>query len=403
MLKMIMIPTVVLAIAAMGTSKSLANDQDLENQDNGSIIPGSYIVTLSSELNQQSLDVGTIEQLANNYAFSLNFLYDSCLKGFAAQMDESTAAALAQNPMVESIEPDRVVSINAQSLPLGINRIDADLSSTKAGDGKGTVTGVDIYIIDTGIQKDHPDLNVVGGVNFNTGKSYDDLNGHGTHVAGIAAAKDNSRSVVGAAPGADLYAVRVLGKDGKGTYAQVIAGINWVTNRKKSNPSRPMVANISLGDHTGSSSYNAMDKAVKNSIDAGVIYAIAAGNEAKRAVNYSPAHVTEALTVGSYDATSNEWASFSNYGSIVDILAPGVDVLSTFKGSSTEILSGTSMSTPHVTGTVALYLSAHPESTSAQVRTALLAAARNPQPDTNQRISKTPRHTTDISVYAGKF
>lgn len=382
--------------------------------DEATVIPGSYIVVLSSKL-PDAASTTAVERLANlegmitelrrNNKFDVTARYDACLTGFAANMDAMTAAALAKNPRVESIEPDRMIYAFVQTLPTGIDRIDADVSSTLAGNGWGTVTGVDVYIIDTGIQTNHPDLNVVGGINYSNGPSwrYDDGNGHGTHVAGTAAAKDNDGYVVGVAPGADLYAVRVLNNSGSGSFSSVLNGVNWVTTRKNATPLRAMVANMSLGAYSGTSSYNSLDVGVNNSITAGVVYCIAAGNSANNAIYYTPAHVTEALTIGAYNASNNTWASFSNYGSIVDFLAPGVYVLSTYKGSSTATLSGTSMSTPHVTGTAALYLSANTGATPALVRAALVTASTIPSPGPNPTITGIPSGTTNVSVYAGNF
>jgi len=318
-------------------------------------------------------------------------------------MNESTAEALSRDPRVAMVDPNRQVHAFSQRLPRGVHRIAADESSTKSGNGSGSVKGVDIYIIDTGIQSSHPDLNVVGGANFNDGTSYEDQNGHGTHVSGTAAAKDNHSFVVGVAPGADLYAVRVLNAEATGEFAQVLAGVDWVTQRKKDNPSRPMVANLSLGGYTGTSKYNSLDIGIKNSIKAGVIYTIAAGNEADNARNYSPAHVKEALIIGAYDAATNEWAGFSNYGSLVDLLAPGVDVLSTFPENSTFRMDGTSMASPHVAGTIALYLSKHPKASASEVKSALIDAARHPSKEPNPRIKNVPGNTTNKSVYTGNF
>ncbi|MDD4976217.1 MAG: S8 family serine peptidase, partial [Bacteriovorax sp.] len=185
--------------------------------------------------------------------------------------------------------------------------------------------------------------------------------------------------------------------------SQVLAGVNWVTNRKLTTPSRPMVANVSLGGNEGTSAYNSLDYGIRNSIAAGVVYAIVAGNSSANAVYFSPAHTVEALTIGAYSASSNTWASFSNYGSIIDVLAPGVNVLSTYKGSTTAIMSGTSMATPHVVGAAALYLSTHPGSTPAQVRAALLGASTNPIPGPNPVIRGVRSGTTNKSVYMGNF
>ncbi len=301
---------------------------------------------------------------------------------------------MRSDPRIAYIEQDAKVYAFAQSLPWGIDRIDADISSTKAGDGTGSVTGVRVYIIDTGIQLDHPDLNVVGGVDFTGKGTADDGNGHGTHVAGIVGAKDNGDYVVGVAPGVELFAVKVLGDDGSGSFSNVIAGVDFVTQQKLNNPSLPMVANMSLGARTGST-YNSLDNAVVNSIKAGVIYSVAAGNDGADAKNYSPAHVKEAITVGAYDE-SNTFAYFSNWGSLLDLNAPGVRILSTYIGSSTATLSGTSMAAPHVAGTAALYLSRNSSATPQQVRDRLVA-------DGKAWVKVNKPRTTNLSVYAGNY
>ena len=399
-----------------GPTESTSTGESLEKvstnmqDEKNNIIPGSYIVVFSSQLpelavpqeKRLALLEEKINELRKSYKFTVTQRYDACLTGFAATMDDMTADFLTRDRRIESIEQDRMAYASAQTLPLGINRIDADLSSTLAGNGVDAVTGVDAYVIDTGIQTNHPDLNVKGGVNYNSGSSYNDGNGHGTHVAGTIGAKDNTSYVVGVAPGVDLYAVRVLSNSGSGSYSKITSGVNWVTNRKAANSSRPMVANMSLGGYTGSTSYNSLDNAVKNSITAGVTYCIASGNSSADAKYYSPAHVTEAITVGAYSASNNTIASFSNYGSYVDILAPGVSVLSTYKGTSTRTLSGTSMASPHVAGTVALYLSRNAGSSPATVRADLLSNAGNPLENPTINISGRPA-TTNISVYAGHF
>jgi subtilisin len=376
-------------------------------------VPDSYIIVFNTKLAPEELILGEedrlkhledkISKLKLYHKFDVENRYDAALSGFSALMDARTASLIAGDPLVERVEQDQFAHAYVQTLPLGMDRIDADKSSTHSGNGSGSVSGVDIFIIDTGIQSSHPDLKVVGGANFNNGKSYEDQNGHGTHVAGIVAAKDNSSFVVGGAPGANLYSVRVLNNGGTGKFSQILAGVNWVTNRKLNNPSRPMVANMSLGGYTGLSSYNSLDIGIKNSIAAGVVYTVAAGNESQDASLFSPAHVVEAITVGAYNASNNVWASFSNYGPLVDILAPGVSVLSTFKGSAMATMSGTSMAAPHVAAAAALYLSQNPWSTPDHVRSELLTAAQFPHPGLNPHIESVMPDTIDLSVYMGGF
>lgn len=230
-----------------------------------------------------------------------------------------------------------------QSLPWGVDRIDAELAW-------GTATGdvVKLAVIDTGIQLNHPDLqtNIKGGANFTTAKNYDDDNGHGTHVAGIVGALSNAIGVVGVAPAADLYAVKVLDRNGSGYLSWVIAGLNWAAQNGM------QVANMSLG----TSSYSAtFEQAVKNAYAAGLVIVAAAGNANGGAVGY-PAKFAEVIAV-SATTSSDTLASFSSVGPEVDFSAPGASIYSTYKGSTYKTLSGTSMASPHVAGTVALVLS----------------------------------------------
>jgi subtilisin family serine protease len=222
-------------------------------------------------------------------------------------------------------------------------------------------------VIDSGIDS-HSDLNRSGHVNFAGGKNTD-CNGHGTHVAGTVAAKDNSSDVVGVAPGAPLFGVKVLGCSGSGSTSGVIKGVDWVT----ANAKKPAVANMSLG---GSAS-QALDDAVKKSAASGVLYSIAAGNDGADACRYSPARAgttTGVLTIGA-TTTSDAATSWSNYGSCVDLWAPGANIPSTRKGGGTATKSGTSMAAPHVAGGAALYLSSHSSASPSSVESALKSAA----------------------------
>jgi len=345
-------------------------------------IPGAYIVTLRS--GDPSAAAGDARQ---RHGADVEHVYGRALRGYAARMSSRAAAAVARQDNVASVVADRTVAAAAQSLPTGIDRIDAELSSARAGDGTGSV-GVDVAVIDTGIDLTHPDLNVVGGTNCSTGRSYNDGNGHGTHVAGTIGAKDDANGVVGVAPGARLWAVRVLNNNGSGSWSSVICGIDWVTARAGT----IKVANMSLGG-TGSDTGckdGGLHQAICNSVAAGVTYAVAAGNESDDAKNHVPAAYDEVITVsaladfngkpgGGAAATcrsdqDDTFAGFSNFGADVDLIAPGVCILSTWKGGGYNTISGTSMATPHVTGAAALYKSTHPGASPAQVRTALQSA-----------------------------
>jgi len=335
-------------------------------------IPNTYIVVFDEDA------VGDPAAVANEHAqangLQQRFVYRHAIKGYAAVFPNEQALQRVQSDQrVAYVEQDQEVKAVAQTLPWGIDRVDADISSTVAGNGSGSVNTA-VAIIDTGIQSSHPDLNVVGGKNCSTGNSYEDGNGHGTHVAGTVAARDNSAGVVGVAPGARLYAVRVLNNSGSGSWSSVICGIDWVT----SNSGSIKAANMSLGGGASQS----VDDAVRKSVGSGVFYALAAGNDGTDACTKSPARAGAGtnngiMTVAATDKANKE-ASWSNYGSCVDIWAPGVSILSTYKGGGTATLSGTSMASPHGTGGGALYRSSHTSASPSSVESALKSAAKTP-------------------------
>jgi len=344
---------------------------------------GSYIVTLRSG---DPADVAQRHARANGAV--VEHVYRHALRGYAARMSAAAAARLASDPAVAAVVPDREVSITAQTVPAGIDRVDADASSAASGNGSGAVD-VDIAVIDTGIDPRHRDLNVVGGVNCVPGdSSFKDLNGHGTHVAGIAAAKDNRTGVVGVAPRARLWAVRVLNSQGSGLFSSVICGVDWVS----AHADVIEVANMSLGGSApeGSCTDGGLHEAICASVDAGVTYVVAAGNAAADARFFAPASYDEVITVSAmtdFDGqpgglgaptcgygTDDTFAGFSNFGDDVDLIAPGVCVLSTWRSGGYATISGTSMASPHVAGGAALYLAGHPTATPADVKAALQAA-----------------------------
>ncbi len=337
---------------------------------------------------------GFVQELERGRGFRADHVYSRVIKGFAARLTAQQIADLENDARVAFVELDGAMEIvgqgksengqgkgrggggggggggSTQTVPWGIAAIGADDSSTLAGNGSGAISNVRAYIIDTGIDSGHADLNVVGHVNF-AGGSNSDCNGHGTHVAGTVAARDNTASVVGVAPGAPLYGVKVLNCAGSGTTSGVIKGIDWVTN----NAVKPAIANMSLGGGVS----DALDNAVRNSVASGVFYSIAAGNSGALACNASPARAGAGnnngiMTTAAVDSNGYE-ASFSNYGDCVDIWAPGVSVLSTKSGGGTTTLSGTSMAAPHVGGGGALYLSGNTSAEPADVEAALKSAA----------------------------
>jgi serine protease len=266
---------------------------------------------------------------------------------------------------------------SVQVIPWGISKTQATTSYTLAGNGAGTVTGVRAYIIDTGVDTSSTDLTRAGHINFTgDGRNYD-CNGHGTHVAGTVAAIDNALAVVGMGPGVPVYGVKVLNCAGSGTTTSVIRGVDWVA----ANAVKPAVANMSLGG--GASQL--LDDAVRNAAAKGVFFSIAAGNSAASACTSSPARIGGSgnttglgvMTVAATDSSDAE-ASFSNYGSCVDIWAPGVSVTSLLLGGGTTVMSGTSMASPHVGGAAALYLGRYPTATSASVVSTLKGMAVSP-------------------------
>ncbi len=329
--------------------------------------PQRYIVVLRENVS----DPGAIaREHAQRYGAQVGFVYTHALKGYSAVIPSQRVDEVRGDPRVAYLEIDGTVTATAQTLPWGIDRVDADASTTLAGNGSGSVAGVNAYIIDTGIDRGHSDLDVVHHVNFAGGPNAD-CNGHGTHVAGTVAARDNLSDVVGIAPGVLLTGVKVLGCNGSGSTSGVIAGIDWVTG----NAVKPAVANMSLG---GSAS-QALDDAVVRSSVSGVFYAIAAGNSGTDACSSSPARVgggtsNGIMTVGAVDSGERE-ASWSNYGNCVDVWAPGVNILSTRKGGGTTTMSGTSMASPHVAGGAALYLASHQTDGPAMVEAALTTVA----------------------------
>ena len=354
-----------------------------------SSVPGAWIVTLEPGASS--------ERVANEHARAhgarVDHVYGHAVNGYAARMSDQKAARVAQDPRVVSVERDQVVTLDAQSTPTGIDRIDGELSSTVAGNGAGAVN-VDVAVIDTGIAA-HPDLDVVGGRNCVGGNrnAYGDGNGHGTHVAGTIGARDDTTGVVGVAPGARLWAVRVLNNQGSGTRSGIICGVDWVT----ANRATIEVANMSLGGAgteptaSGCSTGDAYHDAICRSVAGGVTYVVAAGNSSADSANHVPAAYDEVITVSALADFNGQpgggaastcradvddtFADFSNYGTDVDIIAPGVCINSTWLDGGYNTISGTSMASPHVAGAAALYKAANPTASVAQVRAALTGAS----------------------------
>ncbi|MEU5722341.1 S8 family peptidase [Micromonospora sp. NPDC047738] len=312
--------------------------------------------------------------VAGKHGASVTHQYHSVLNGFSGRMSERQARRLAADPRVAYVQQDGVFTSTAtQTSPpsWGLDRID---QRTRPLSGSytynTTASNVKVYIIDTGIRTSHTDFGgrAAWGTNTTGDGNNTDCNGHGTHVAGTVGGASH-----GVAKGVSLIAVKVLNCSGSGSTSGVVAGIDWVTAQKNSNPSQPMVANMSLGGGADTT----LDNAVRRSIAAGVTYAIAAGNGnflglPQKACNSSPARVLEAVTVSATDSTDKK-ASWANYGTCVDLFAPGVDITSSWNSgdSGTNTISGTSMATPHVAGAAALYLANNPSASPATVASAI--------------------------------
>lgn len=349
---------------------------------------GNYIVVLKDTVDPQ--DAAT--KMAKTHNLSVDNVYNHALKGFSATIPAARLENVKHDPRVQFVSEDREVAAVAQTTPTGINRIQAPLNTTNKG------AGIGVAVIDTGVDLTHPDLqaNIIANTSCIRGKrTGDDDNGHGSHVAGTIAALDNGVGVVGVAPQAKLVAVKVLNSSGSGTWSSVICGIDWVTAHASQYNIK--VANMSLGgsgssdNNCGNSNNDALHKAICNSISSGVTYVVAAGNDGANANTFVPAAYDDSvITVsaladsdgksGGLGTTTNyglddTFASFSNFGSVIDLGAPGVNIFSTWKSGGYNTISGTSMATPHVTGAAALYIKSHPGSLWSQVRDGLKATA----------------------------
>jgi len=345
-------------------------------------IRDQYIVVFRDDVTDPT---ATADFLGHRFGLHLDHIFQQALKGFAARIPARLVNAVLLDASVQYVVPDQEVVAFAQTVPTGIQRIGADHNTVAPIDGIDERVDVGIAIIDTGINQAHPDLNVKGGACFvvtsffgivtSTCSSPEDDNGHGTHVAGIAAALDNDIGVVGVAPGARLYAVKVLGQNGNGSLSNVIKGIDWVT--QNAGALKIKVANMSLGasgtddGNCGRSNNDPLHTAICNSVAAGVTYVVAAGNSTADAKNTIPAAYAEVITVSALADTDGQpgglgpvstrgaddtFATFSNYGPGVDLIAPGVNIYSIYLNGGYATLSGTSMAAPHVAGAAALYI-----------------------------------------------
>jgi subtilisin family serine protease len=337
--------------------------------DSPTAIKDSYLVTLKKSAGLKASSAAG-KDLVKEYGGSVDKTFGKALNGYSATLSATEARQLAADPAVATVEQNQRVTLAATqtNAPWGLDRVDQaslPLSGTYTyPDSAGS--GVTVYVIDTGVRITHQQISGRASYGYDAvdgDTTASDGNGHGTHVATTIAG-----STYGVAKKAKIVGVRVLNNSGSGTTAGVIAGIDWVTQ----NHSGPSVANMSLGGGASAT----LDTAVRNSIASGVTYAVAAGNSSTTASSSSPARVAEAITVGATTSTDAK-ASYSNYGSALDIFAPGSSITAGWYTSdtATNTISGTSMATPHVAGAAAVYLAGHTSSTPAQVATALVNGA----------------------------
>ncbi len=331
------------------------------------------------------------QAIAHKQGLKLDYAYRHAFKGFAASIPEAQLKKIKDNPKVAAVTEDRLVQAFGQVTPTGVARVDAPTNKNKG-------IGVGVAVVDTGIDLTHPELasRIVATKNcVRSERNAKDENGHGTHVAGTVGATDNTAGIVGVAPAVSLIAVKVLNRYGSGTWSSVICGIDWVTQNKALYNIK--VANLSLGgsgtsdNNCGLTNNDSLHRALCASTAAGVTYVVAAGNSSTDAATFVPAAYDDTVitvaaladsdgkkgglgTTTSYGA-DDTFASFSNYGTVVDLAAPGVNIFSTYKSGSYATLSGTSMAAPHVAGGAALYLATHPTADWTAVKAALIAAA----------------------------
>jgi subtilisin family serine protease len=386
----------VVAIAAAVVAMPAQAEElgDIRLADTGAAVADSYIVVLKDDARAAGAlstadATAQADSLASKYGADVGRTYTTALQGFSVAATELEAQRLAADDSVAYVQQNQRFGItDTQPDPpsWGLDRIDQhdlplDASYTYATEADN----VTAFIVDTGVMADHPTFEgrAAGGFDaIDDDDTPEDGHGHGTHVAGTVGGAE-----YGVAKGVKIVPVRVLDDNGSGTTEQVAAGIDWVA----ANHSGPSVANMSLGGPVD----DVLDQATLGAIESGVTFAVAAGNSSEDASEFSPARVAEAITVAASDDADAQ-ASFSNFGSIVDIYAPGVDITSSWNDGATDTISGTSMASPHVAGAAALYLAANPDAAPADVSAALTGAG------TPDKITNPGEGTPNVLLYTGE-
>lgn len=333
------------------------------------VLAGQYIVSLRGDTSTQANARANVQSearsLVDTFGGEVEQVYAAAFRGFALSATEEQARQLAASGDVEYVEADGVArGATDQSNPpsWGLDRVDGVMDDNYASSGDGS--GVTAYVLDTGVDMSHPDFGgrVTSGYDFiDNDPDASDCHGHGTHVAGTVGGEE-----YGVAKAVDLVSVRVLDCQNAGAWSQIIGGIDWVAQ----NASGPSIGNLSIVGQANAS----VDNAVEGAIDSGVQMAIAAGNENEDACGTSPGRVSSAVTLGSTDEGDGR-SSFSNYGDCLDLFGPGGNINSTSMGGGAELMSGTSMATPHAAGAAAIYLEANPDASPQQIADVLIDTA----------------------------
>lgn len=372
----IFLTVIAVGAAAVTLVPSKIEGQKSKFRRSSNAVPNRYIVALDP-VALRSEDAVSPEETANrlsaDFGGRVEKVFNNALQGFTIEMNDRDAQALSRDPRVMMVEQDAYISINAtqNNAPWGLDRVDQrNVQLNTSYNYVKTGSGVHVYVIDTGVRTSHVEFGGRATADYDSvydGQNGQDCHGHGTHVAATIGGNN-----YGVAKSARIHAIRVLACNGIGTVSSAVEGIDWVT----ANHASPAVANMSMGSNASP----LMDFAVQGSIDSGVTYVVAAGNSDANACDVSPARLPSAITVGASDQ-SDAKAAFSNHGPCVDLFAPGVGIVSAWAWNdyASFTANGTSMASPHVAGTVALFLEDNPTATPAQATQSLMGDATNVQ------------------------